>query len=351
MRFGIDSMTRNAASTSRHAVGGRVSAGSSAAVDEAARLAEQAEEILGGYLHPGRWPTARIARRFLQSGDLERVLGLYTRAMESDPYEPAYPWNLASSLDRLRLANLALTFIRRAIRVAEETGDREWAGADAHLAWADIAIHAGEPETAEIAIERARRIDPHAPFERYLRRLRRESASGSEDLEIARNEDSARKGAAVEHLIAASLMLESGFELNVSTNLVDDEGVDLVFHRRQDSTMLAVQIKSRSWSANVMRGGAKFIADIRRSTFRPRRDLFLLFVAIDAHFADFGPLWLIPSLDFADILASSRGPKLRFAASASPASSDRWTPYRFERSQLPERILDELSALETAEDS
>ncbi len=342
-------MTRNAASTSRHAAGDPASAGSPSTVEDATLLAERAEEILGGHLKPGLWPTARAARRFLASGDLERVLSLYTQAMESDPLEPAYPWNLASSLDRLRLSDLALIYIRRAIRVAEETGDDQWAGADAHLAWADVAIHARELETAEIAIERARRIDPHAPFERYLRRLRRESMGGSEDREIARNEDSARKGAAVEHLIAASLMLESGFELNVSTNLVDDEGVDLVFHRRQDSTMLAVQIKSRSWSANVMRGSAKFIAHIRRSTFHPRRDLFLLFVAIDAHFADFGPLWLIPSLDFADILASSSGPRLRFAASASPASADRWTPYRFERSRLPERILDELSALETAE--
>ncbi|MFI5003461.1 MAG: hypothetical protein ACHQE6_00460 [Solirubrobacterales bacterium] len=169
-------MTRNAASTSGPAAGGPASAGSSASVEEAACLAERAEEILGGYLQPGRWATARVARRFLQSKDLERVLSLYMGAMESDPQEPAYPWNLASSLDRLRLSDLALTFIRRAIRVADETGDREWSGADAHLAWADIALHAGEPEVAEIAIERARRIDPHAPFERYLRRLRREPA-------------------------------------------------------------------------------------------------------------------------------------------------------------------------------
>jgi len=37
---------------------------------------------------------------------------------------------------------------------------------------------------------------------------------------------------AVEYLIAASCILASGAALNVSTSMVDDEGVDLVFHRR-----------------------------------------------------------------------------------------------------------------------
>ncbi|HWY90880.1 MAG TPA: hypothetical protein VNY31_09440 [Solirubrobacteraceae bacterium] len=155
-------MTSNAASTSRHAGVVPPNANSAKAVESAARLADEAEKILVGYLHPGRWPAARTARRFLDSGDLERVLSLYTRAMESDPREPAYPWNLASSLDRLRLPDLALIFIRRAIRVAEETDDREWAGADVHLACADIARHAGDSEMAELALHRAREIDPQA---------------------------------------------------------------------------------------------------------------------------------------------------------------------------------------------
>jgi len=47
---------------------------------------------------------------------------------------------------------------------------------------------------------------------------------------------SARKGKAVEHLVAASCILASGGELNASTALVDDEGVDIVFHRRGRST-------------------------------------------------------------------------------------------------------------------
>lgn len=155
-------MTRNAANTSKRAAAGPPSADNAAAIKRAAALADEAERILGGYLHAGRWPAARTARRFRESGDLERVLSLYVCAMEDDPREPAYPWNLASSLDRLRLADLALIFIRRAIRVAEEIGDREWAGADVHRACADIARHANDPQMAELALGRAREIDSQA---------------------------------------------------------------------------------------------------------------------------------------------------------------------------------------------
>lgn len=43
---------------------------------------------------------------------------------------------------------------------------------------------------------------------------------------------SARMGKAAEYLVAAACILASRGELNVATSLVDDEGVDLVFHRR-----------------------------------------------------------------------------------------------------------------------
>ena len=265
--------------------------------------------------------------------------------MADDASEPAYPWNLASSLDRLGLPDLALVFIRRAIRVAEEADDRDWCGADVHLAWADVALRAGEPEVAEQAIRRAREVEPEVPVERYLRRLRRGQSAAKDD-DAVRHDDAARKGVAVEYLIAASCMLASDFQLNVSTSLVDDEGVDLVFHRCDGSATLAVQIKSRSWSSKIMRDHERFIAQVRRTTFHERPDLFLLFVAVDARFADYGPVWLVPSVDFAAAVAASRGTKLRFVASASPASKDRWTEYRMERSELPDRILEALDKIE-----
>ena len=52
-------------------------------------------------------------------------------------------------------------------------------------------------------------------------------------------------GKAAEHLVAAFCILATRGALNVSTSLVNDEGVDLVFHRRNSTTTLAVQVKAR----------------------------------------------------------------------------------------------------------
>jgi uncharacterized protein GlcG (DUF336 family) len=84
--------------------------------------------------------------------------------------------------------------------------------------------------------------------------------------------DSDRFGKADEHLVAASCILASGGELNVSTALVDDEGVDAVFHRRDHSSTLAVQIKSRSMAASLLQRG-QYQAFVRGQTFRPRPNL------------------------------------------------------------------------------
>lgn len=83
------------------------------------------------------------------------------------------------------------------------------------------------------------------------------------------NRDSARMGKAVEHLVAATCILTSGLDLNVSTSLVDDEGVDLVFHRRDVPTTLAVQVKSRSMNASTIKAKEQFIANVGASTSDP----------------------------------------------------------------------------------
>jgi hypothetical protein len=113
-------------------------------------------------------------------------------------------------------------------------------------------------------------------------------------VERSKHQDSALKGKAVEHLVAASCILISGLKLNVSTSFVDDEGVDLVFHRRGSPTTLAVQVKSRYASASTTQGG-HLLADIRSQTFDPRPDLHILFVCVDEDRGDYGPVWLNPS--------------------------------------------------------
>jgi hypothetical protein len=62
---------------------------------------------------------------------------------------------------------------------------------------------------------------------------------------LKKSPSAARMGKASEYLVAASCILATRGELNVSTSLVDDEGVDLVFHRRGSVATLAVQVKAR----------------------------------------------------------------------------------------------------------
>lgn len=138
----------------------------------AAELVESADALVNEVLAPGRWPQARTVDRFLKDDRLERVLSLYARAMRLDPGEPAYPWNLSSTLNRLGLNDLALGFMTRALHVAEEVGDEEWSDADAHLALAEIALDAGETDIALMAIARARQLAPTgADVDAHARRL------------------------------------------------------------------------------------------------------------------------------------------------------------------------------------
>lgn len=164
----------------------------------------------------------------------------------------------------------------------------------------------------------------------------------------SRHAGSGRKGKAVEHLIAASCILATGGELNASTSLVDDEGVDLVFHRRGTSRTLAVQVKARFSDVEGsvhLRTKERFIADVRAVTFQPRDGLAMLFVAANAADADFGPVWLVPSHEFSRHALRTGHDKLRFTASAKATSNDKWTPYRLTKQQLAPAILERLESL------
>jgi hypothetical protein len=141
------------ANTSKHADG------APEVVAEAARLVGEADQLLAMVLPPGCWPDATTVDRFLREEKLDRVLSLYGRAMRLDPSEPAYPWNLASAMSRLGLNDLALGFMARAIHLAAASGDSEWSGADAHLALAEVAVGAHEPDLALMALAHAQELD------------------------------------------------------------------------------------------------------------------------------------------------------------------------------------------------
>jgi hypothetical protein len=58
---------------------------------------------------------------------------------------------------------------------------------------------------------------------------------------------------------------------------VDDEGVDLVFHRRGGTSTLAVQVKARMTDSKQLADGT-FRANVRTVSLSPRPDLYVLFV-------------------------------------------------------------------------
>ncbi|MER7459339.1 hypothetical protein [Micromonospora sp. NPDC126480] len=167
----------------------------------------------------------------------------------------------------------------------------------------------------------------------------------NEDDYTLKSAESARMGKATEYLVAAFCILATRGRLNVSTSVVDDEGVDLVFHRRNSTATLAVQVKARmSDSKRVQDEG--FVAFVRAKTFVPRSDLDLLFVAIDIDRGAVMKAWLVPSEEYAKTLGepNSKG-RYRFSASMRPGAKDRWREYRLEAEDLPPMILKRLDAL------
>lgn len=163
-------------SNTRHQQGsGRGGGAEMDAAGRAAELVREADEVLLEFAKPGRWPQARTVQRFKEAERLETVLARYSTAMKLDPTEPACPWNLASSLHRLGYSEIALSFIERAISLAREAGEDEWADAGAHLAWADMAVTAGHYDAALLALARANALAPDSPSVRStIRSPRRE---------------------------------------------------------------------------------------------------------------------------------------------------------------------------------
>lgn len=172
--------------------------------------------------------------------------------------------------------------------------------------------------------------------------------TGGGDAYLTKSAEAGRMGKAAEFLVAAFCILATRGQLNASTSLVDDEGVDLVFHNRGGVSTLAVQVKARmSDSRGVERGS--FLAQVRQATFKPRADLDMLFVAVDIDAGSIIQAWLVPSAEFRAILGEPNNRGLfRFTASMKPGTQDRWRPYRLDARQLPTRIQKRLAELDAS---
>lgn len=157
--------------------------------------------------------------------------------------------------------------------------------------------------------------------------------------------DSNWKGSGIEHLVAAHCVLASKGLLNASRPMFDDSGVDLVFSLRGKPATLAVQVKSRfDTSKRVERGS--FRVDIRKATFEPRADLAILAVLYDSVELDFGPIWLVPSLEFATLTAAQSATRRVWVMAMSLAgANNQWAPYRRSRSNLHEGLIAMLKEL------
>ena len=140
-------------------------------IAQATQLVDEAEKLIAEVLEPGQWPDPEGVAAFMSEGRLERVLALYLQAIRLDPLEPAYPWNLASTLSRLGLNEIAFALIAQAIHVGEETGQKDWSGAGEHLALAEAALEAGQEDIAVVAIARASEIDPDPQVQGQAQRL------------------------------------------------------------------------------------------------------------------------------------------------------------------------------------
>lgn len=162
---------------------------------------------------------------------------------------------------------------------------------------------------------------------------------------LEKSPNAARMGEAAEYLVSAFCILVTRGQLNVSTLMVDDEGVDLIFHQRGSAATLAVQVKARMLSSTLAQRG-RFQAFVRSQTFTPRNDSALLFVSVDDRRGQLDQAWLVPSVEFDKRKGgATRQGRYRFVASLKEESQDQWATFRLSPSQLPEMILKRLKEL------
>ncbi|MGW6443039.1 hypothetical protein [Lentzea sp. NPDC055074] len=168
---------------------------------------------------------------------------------------------------------------------------------------------------------------------------------GLPDSDLEEPSPAGRMGKATEYLVAATCILASRGKLNVATQLIDDEGIDLLFSSAEADMSLAVQVKARMSTSKRLKSET-FMAFVRTQTFRPRPSLDLLFVAIDVDRGAIITAWLVPSVVFAELATESvtRG-RYRFYASLKDGGRDRWQSYRLAPEELAPRLMARLRDL------
>ncbi|MEM7227159.1 MAG: hypothetical protein AAF495_29600 [Pseudomonadota bacterium] len=147
-------------------------------------------------------------------------------------------------------------------------------------------------------------------------------------------------GAIAESLVACQLMLASDGRLSTFTPVADDDGTDLVVVDKTTGRQLRIQIKS--WRASEAEPPGSVQFDVRRKTFAPHADNFILAVVLDPNSASIWRAWLIPTEELESV-ANSYPDKFAIAASPAETSKDKYSPYRCTSMRtVADRLLEHL---------
>lgn len=148
-------------------------------------------------------------------------------------------------------------------------------------------------------------------------------------------------GAIAEILVACQLMLASDGRLSTFTPIADDDGTDLVVVDKLSGRQLRIQVKS--WRAFQSEPPGTVQFDVRRKTFTPHADNFILAAVLDPETASIWRAWLVPSTELESV-AHTHAEKFALAPNPSAASNDKYTPYRCTAMrEVSERVLAHLT--------
>ncbi len=148
-----------------------------------------------------------------------------------------------------------------------------------------------------------------------------------------------QKAGITEDLFALACLVESDGQLSIAKPFVDDEGVDLLVYRHKlGGKVIYLQVKSRF----TLNKKGRFRSQVRRKSFRPRKDLYLAFVYYDVKTESLSDsLWLIPSCDFVKLLkGQSAKRKIYVFQSAFASKNDMWKPYRLQIQDLSSKLFE-----------
>lgn len=128
-----------------------------------------------------------------------------------------------------------------------------------------------------------------------------------------------------ESLVASQLMLASAGRLSPFAPVADDDGTDLVLVDKATGALCRLQVKSRIAPATAPPPYVQF--DVRLKTFTPRAYSYILAVLLDREAVTIWRAWLIPTGEIEGV-AKRRTGNLVITPNPSPASADRYTPWR-----------------------